>query len=492
MACMPADDPLLISDMLASPLGENGQHVDYEGAGSSASDLEYALAELDKHAPFYREAQLYAQGRSPELFFLSDTARRDAIAMIDGFRFNFAGLVVATIADRILLNGIDGIEGTGVDKIVFDANELYSWFPESIYDMLTDGDHYILTLPGDDAQEGDAGTPVLIPCSALDTRLFYDSEVERIPEMGIRRWAVGRGRETAVRANLWYPDRVERFIRPPDGNWQRHSADGLPDIEDSPFIPFAHMRTRMPYGRPIHADAYGPQDAIVKAIITLMASTEFAGWAQRYALHEESMIGQSGLPQAGSGRRVDGTDVSRRSAALRAGPGTVWDVYAKAVGHFPAADLSKLIETVEMAVKGMSQVTRIPMHYFDPLGAGSSGEARIAADQPVKASAARQRGNAGAAVRKSTTQVGDYIGVRVDPEAVWAPDPVVSEKTWWETAAIKTANGVPKRQILIEAGYTPEQIDEFEAENERNAPDIPAPGPTVPPADPNNPQEEND
>ena len=473
---MAASDPLLITDQLASPIAENhGGSMDYAGAGDTASDLEYALTELDRHAPGYIAAQLYANGQSPELFFLSEKARQDVAAFIDGFQLNFAGLVPATIADRMILNAIDGLDrAKDVEDAVLEANSLYTWLPEAIQDMLVDGDHYIITLPGDgDDSDDENATPVMVPSNAVDTRLFYDSETERIAEMGIRRWVVGRGNDQAIRANLWYPDRVERFIRTKDDRWTRYSNEevGLGEVDDAEFIPFAHLRTRAPYGRPIHRDAYGAQDMIVKAVMTLMAGVEFTGWPQRYALHEEALAGQTLAPT----RTAAPADGSTPKPRLRSGPGTVWDVFAKAVGAFPAADLTKLTEVVELAVKSMSQTTRIPMHYFDPLGAGSSGEARIAADQPVKAAANKQRGNAGRAIRESVIQVGRYLGDTVEPEAVWAPDPVISEKTWWETANIKAANGVPRTQILLEAGYTPDQIEEFALENRLNAPDVPEP-----------------
>ncbi len=481
---LPADDPLLVSDLLASPNAEEGQNVDYAAAGTSANDLEFALSELDRHAPFYREAQLYAHGRSPELFFLSEAARRDVVAMIDGFRLNFAGLVVGAIADRMIVNAIDGLSDE-VDEALFHVNKFYTWMPEAIYDTLTDGDHYLITLPGEDDDP-----PVVIPSSAVDTRLFYDSETERIPELGIRRWSVGRGEGRAIRANLWYPDRVERFIREKDAQWRRYENPeaGLSIVDEMPFIPFAHLRTRAPYGRPIHADAYGPQDMIVKAVMTLMAGVEFTGWPQRYALHDEQMVGQTGLP----GRAPMAADGSQKPR-LKAGPGTVWDVFAKQVGAFPAADLSKLLEVVTFAVKAMSQVTRIPMHYFDPLGAGSSGESRIAADQPVRDSARRQRGNVGRGVAECADQMGDYLSAPGEPEVVWAPDPVISEQTWWETASTRRDLGVPQEQILLEAGYTPDQIEEFKRINALS-PTYPATPPTVRPGPDEeiNPPKENE
>jgi hypothetical protein len=466
-----ADDSLLISDTLASPIAELNANPDYAGAGETAEELEYALGELDCHAGTYIEARLYAEGRSPELFFLSDQARQDVIQFIDGFRLNFAGLIPATIADRMIVNAIDGIDGV-VEETILELNQFYTWVPEAIYAMLIDGDHYVISLPGDD----DDSTPVMIPSNAVDTRLLYDAETGRIPELGVRRWAVGRGKDRAVRANLYSAERgtVERFIRPPDSRWVPHSTDDLPDVESIDFIPFAHLRTRAPYGRPIHADAYGPQDMIVKGVMTLMSSVEFTGWPQRYALHKQ--VQEIGLPTNAAGNQQQ----TGGRARLRSGPGTVWNVTADAVGAFPAADLAKLASVVELAVKAMSQTSRVPMHYFDPLGAGSSGESRIAADQPVKASANRQRGNAGRGLREACIQTATLVNKNVDPEIVWAPDPVISDKTWWETAAMKRAQGVPQTQLLMEAGYTPDQIEEFEAENKRNAPPEVVP-PTVPP-----------
>lgn len=482
---MPAADPLLITEQLGLTAGAGsatGPDQDFGQVGSAAADLEFAISELDHHAPRYLNAQLYAQGLSSELFFLSPDVQRDVIAFIDGFRLNFAGLIPATLADRMIVNAIDGISGS-VEEIIYETNQFYTWAPEALYDMLIDGDTYVITLDGDLDDDGQPGDPVQIPSSAVDTRLFYDNETGRTAEYGIRRWQIGRGDANAIRANLWYPDRTERFLKPKDGTWERYKTDDLPDIEGSDFIPFAHLRTRAPYGRSIHADAFGPQDMIVKAVMTLMASTEFTGWPQRYALRKAQDTG--GLP--GVPTLTAGSNGSGAKRGLRGGPGTVWNVMADAVGAFPAADLSKLIEVVSFAVKAMSQTSRIPMHYFDPLGAGSSGESRIAADQPVRDNARRQRGNAGRGLREATIHVGRYMGVELRPEVVWAPDPVISDKTWWETAIAKHDSGVPKKQILLEAGYTPDQIEEFEEENKRVAAEFgtpPVQDPSNPPVDP--------
>lgn len=449
-------DPLLINlttDPALSPM-----RLDSESDYSSVSnaDLEYAIGELDAAAPGYEEARLYASGHSPELFFVSEAARGQVIHMIDGFRLNFAGLVVAIIEERLAIQGFAGDVPESLILHILKENKFWEWSGEALLDTLIDGDHYVIVRDNDDGE-----APTLIPSNAIDTRVFYDEETEREPKFAIRRWDLGRGDDQILRANLWYPDRIERFAKPKDGRWERYTSDDLRDVEDHDFeeLPVAHLRTRFPYGRPLHYDAYGAQDMIVKLVMTFMSATEYAGWPLRYELNKVERAGQSSLP----GQQVlPGMPATPR---LRTSPGTMLSLYADSVGQFDPADTSKLMSGVKDAVRLMAQTTRTPMTYLDPSGEAPSGEALNVIDAPVKARTGKQRRSIGSGLGHMQSLACKAMGIATEVFTVWAPDPIISDKSWWETATARQAVGVTPEQILTEAGYSAEQIASFKLQS---------------------------
>jgi hypothetical protein len=415
---VPTDPSLL--PLLGDP-ALSATRIDGDSDFSSVSnpDLEYAIGELDDAAPGYEEARLYACGRSPELFFVSEAARSQIIQVIDGFRLNFAGLVVAIIKDRLAVQDFAGAPEVLL-RAIMTANKFWAWIGESLLDTLIDGDHYVII------RDNDGELPTQIPSNAIDTRVFYDSETERTPEFAIRRWFLGRGSNELLRANLWYPDRIERFALPKDGRWERYSSDDLDDVEDHGFgePPIAHLRTRFPYGRPLHCDAYGAQDMIVKLVMTFMNAVEFSGWPLRYELNKVERAGQSALPGQ---PMLPGMPATPR---LRTAPGTMLSLYADSVGQFEAADITKLMDGVKGAVRLMAQTTRTPMSLLDPTGDTPSGESLLAVDAPVKARASEQRRSIGSGLGHMQQLSCRAVGQETDPTTVWAPDPIISDKSW--------------------------------------------------------------
>jgi hypothetical protein len=102
----------------------------------------------------------------------------------------------------------------------------------------------------------------------LTTRAFYDTENPRKMSYVIRSWEEGEGQNVTVRANLYYPDRIERWVhkgKPPKRKstktrWLPYVEDGAPAVLPNPFdqIPFFHYRTDRTYGKPDHIYAFGP------------------------------------------------------------------------------------------------------------------------------------------------------------------------------------------------------------------------------------------
>lgn len=418
-------------------------------------DLRSGLTEVNDRKPGYINARLYAEGRSPELFLLSQAARQAITKMIDEYRLNFAALPISVVSDRLAIMDFLSNDEKHLEEIM-SRNQFWQWSRDLIVDVLTDGDAYVIL--SDDGE----GNTLMNPVDAASTRVVYDDETERTPLYAIRQWKIrgsdSDGRRATFRANLWYDDRVERYINPNMGGWRLFDGDGVPSIYDHgyPELPVVHFRTKAPYGVPIHYAAYGPQDMIVKLVMTFVAGVEYTGWPQRFLLQDLAQLGQSTLP----GRPLPGGAVEPANKLI-ASPGSLWELYGKSVGSFPAADLTKLSDSIAFSVRAMAQVTRIPFHYFDPSGDAPSGESLRMADAPVTAMTG--------AVRRSLTWSFDrlqrlalaYEGRKSEVNTIWAPDAPITDRDWWETANIKVQLGVPAERIMIEAGYTDDQIKEF-------------------------------
>lgn len=423
----------------------------------ATDDLKRGMEELNDSQDHYLYADAYAKGRSPELFFVSDAARSAVAAFIDYFRLNFAKLPISIIADRCAIQGFDG--PSSIQELL-KFNQFYKWSGNLIWNTLKFGDAYVILS---DPQDSSDRIPILNPQEPYNVRVIYDDEIGREPLFAIHRWKVDGERNT-WRANVWYPEYVDRFIRGDDGRWEYYETDGVfaSEAHDYDGIPVIHLSNDFPYGEPTHYDAYGPQDGIIKLVMTFLTSIEFMGWPQRYVLQKLDNRGQFSLPRSAP---ADGTPdplgLGGADRRLRGGPGTLLELYGESVGTFPSADVDKLISGVGLFVRAMAQVTRSPMHYFDPSREVPSGEAYAAADVPVKARTNRMRRSMTFGFDEMVRMSLARMGVKAQPAAIWAPDAPITDKSWWETAQIRHSMGVSLPQIYTEAGYTEAQQATF-------------------------------
>jgi len=446
-------------------------------------ELTAGLAALDDALPDYEEAERYYEGHVAEVF--SSARIRRAIARTgQRYRFRLAKTPVRVLADRVKVAGVT-VAGdqatTGLLAEIREANGMDVVEPETLLRCFEYGDAYAIVWPYDDEPGSDddplAGVGVEISYNSPKcVRVVYDERNPRRKAFAVKRWPerdpLGR---LVWRVDVFFRDRVERWVsedHQPEattgqGVWLPYDWDGQDPVLDNPYgqIPVFHFRTAMPYGTPAHADAYGPQDAINKLLITQLTTTDGHGWPQRYRLTDKG----AELDNAGDDPDWDDDDdgpgvstLGGVSSSLRSGPGTVQDFTGtRAVGQFDAADPKVFLDPTDLYVRLMAQVTGTPFHYFDPTGDQPSGESLKTANAPLDASADRMQtilAHEFAAMYRFALRV---AGAAVDKpvEIAWAPPDVVTDKDWWETAQLKKSMGVPPRQILAEANYTAEQLD---------------------------------
>lgn len=230
------------------------------------------------------------------------------------------------------------------------------------------------------------------------------------------------------------------------------------------IIPVFHLRTDRPYGRPVHADAFGPQNAITKIAATQMSTTELHGYSQRYALMEGITDDLSDTPDWDDNDAQDGNDPAPEGGLanrMEGGPGTMLALHnVKSVGQFAPSPASNFIDPMEWWIKAMSTVTETPLQFIDPSGQLPSGISQAEAKSPLIEDCKQL-----SMMLTPTWEDACEFAMRilghedVKVQIRWAPFNAVRDLDGWQTVEAQQGAGVPVRESLIEAGYEAETVD---------------------------------
>lgn len=465
---------------------------------ASNPDLMEGLQALSNGLPDYHRAEMYYEATNPE-FFASIRLRRALERTGTTFRFNMAKTPVDVMADRLEINSVSVVGNDEADaalqriwqynQMVLESTNIHRRAGEF-------GDAYVIVWPsaqpenedgpGNDGQQDDGLTPVDIYYnSAKTTRIVYDLENPRYKKFAIKKWTtpaqLGMKAKPPTRVNLYYPDRIEKYISTPNskGNQRRDWVQYRDEDDESwpvpnPFgeIPVFHYRTGTPYGDPEHRAAYGPQDAINKLIITHAATIDYHGFPQRYLLSEAGNSSDE-LADFDTSDDINRFEDTGHDSTLRAGPGEVWWLNGvKQAGQFNPPDPQVFLAPLDVYIRMMAQVTSTPLHYFDPqtyTRLPPSGESIRAAEVPLLKKVRRRQISYGATHQdmlrfalKCATWDGES-GAYDDAEIMvrWTPAATIDDAAGWQMILVKQQAGVPPRQTLIEAGYEEEQVDSW-------------------------------
>jgi hypothetical protein len=320
----------------------------------------------------------------------------------------------------------------------------------------------------------------------LTTRVFYDPENPRRKMFAIRSWQEGDKQDMIVRVNLYYPDRIERWYHKGKPSNRKHSkekwtpydADGKEAVLSNPFgeVPFFHFRTERTYGRPDHINAYGPQLAINKLVVSHLATVDYQSFPQRYALTDPK-ADESGFQGADSDpfSPEDGLgdpEADDNEGQLEADPGAVWLLQGiKNVGQFQPSDPDAYLKPFDRYVKALAQATDTPFHYFDRTGERPpSGENIRQVNEVLLSKAEARQTSYGSELRKSVTFALNMLGHDVERVNVeWDPLENVTSLVEWQAIQAKQDAGVPRDVTLVEAGYRANLVQEWKRQEEAQA-----------------------
>jgi len=413
------------------------------------SDIKLAMDHIIAKREGYNQADAYYQGVNPEVFANQRWFRLFRNEKSD-FRFNFSKTVVDSVLNRLEISQIETTteEADNYINTVWEQSDLKLDINEIHKNALVYGDCYAIVWP--DAQ----GNLAIDYNSPLNTTIVYDQENPRIKSFATKMWQLTDAtNRKIIRINMYYADRIEKY----EGLGDIEFINGVPNLSlietvVNPWneIPVFHFRTNKPFGRPEHADAFGPQDAINKLISTHMYTVDYQGAPQRYA-----------LSNGGNAAEMDDfseDDTARENiGSLQNGPGQLWYLQGvSAVGQFPAADPKTFTDPVNEFVSDMAAITATPVHYFSSTTYLPSGQALRVAEAPLFKKVLNRQLAFGSTWRDLFKFMLRIEGIVAEVEVYWRSPETIDSLDNWDIAVRKKSVGVPLEQILLELGYDPE------------------------------------
>lgn len=426
------------------------------------ADLSIALSILNGRQERIKKYRRYYDG-DHDLGFATQKFRNAFADLFKEFAYNMCPAVVDAMADRLRIVGFGKSAQGDQAWQIWQQNKMTQRAGEVHTDALTVGDAYVIVWPDAD------GSPVISVNTAEETLVHYADEDRTRIDWAAKRWSVGK----QIRLNLYYEDRIEKYITAPRGMgsgdpsaraFSPYEVPGepWPVINEFGRVPVFHFGNNTRMGTPGRSelkDIIPLQDALNKTVADKLVAMEFVALPQRWA---------TGIEQKRD--PVTGEPISN----WRPSVDSVWgspDPDTR-FGQFDPADLGQFLEVEDRGVVAIARVSRTPLHYIMPQsGDFPSGESLKTAEGPFLAKVSDRMeafGNVWQEVMLFALAVANVTATADDIETDWRDPAPKSKKEDAETAAIKQGIGVPLPVLLHELDYTDGEItDMLKADQQR-------------------------
>lgn len=368
-----------------------------------------ARDEADKaRQQFISHARNYYNG--DQIVFLTDRMREylnlsgKQANIVDDFNLNIIRTVVVAVLDELSVNGFDTSEiadDKGVKQLaswarsVWDANRMNTEQHTVHEAALRDSVSYLLVdfdkatnLPRWTFHEEFIDVDVDENASGVGIWLRYpDGDSSQLALSAVKEWTQESTRNgmpyTFRRRNVYYADRIEKFYRDPD--WRSYSETVTDEegnvIEKGSVIPWVNG-TGEPLGIPVICfrnfggmpeakDALGPQDAVNKLFLDVLAEADAA--FRSYFLTGAHAT-TDGQPLADDG--ANQITIAPMTVLSTTNPDARWTL-------IEGGDPMKLMQTLKDTILIVAQVTGTPVSYFITTGAIAAADTLKGQDKPL-------------------------------------------------------------------------------------------------------------
>jgi hypothetical protein len=424
-------------------------------------NIELALRDLRDRTALYTEFTNYDRGFHP-VMFSSKKFRRFYAEVLRRYRLNLCRPVIDAVSERLTIAGWEG------DL----AQEWWQTHGISIMNRvhrpaLRAGDAYVLVWPDRDMN----ATPDTYRAHRLlpnEATVVYSDDTE-MPEYALKIWTEELDRQRFIqRLNVYYYDRVERYVRQGTEQINYDFAGYAPYTDDEagdvieyggllrdlgqdkllPVVHFAPSRDLTPYGTSMLEDVIPIQDALNKHAIDILVTSESVAMPVRALLGFEVIENADGTTNA--------PDYDPRLDHFLTIPGEA----ARLIQLDPSS-MEGLLKAKQEAITDIATVSGIHQSRLRDAGSVPSGEALRVVERPLVS----QVRNLQQDFTEPWTDVARLLGL--DGQPIWS-DPVQMDTTeQWSLVQAKIDAGWPARQAYIESGLAPEVVDEVLADSAR-------------------------
>jgi hypothetical protein len=431
-------------------------------------DIPTALKRLRANADRYSRAERYYNGEH-DLAFATEKFQSTFGTLFREFALNLCPIVCDAVRDKLRVTGFsletpDSGDDHGTEtpadsvshaaKRIWRRNRMGTRSGEVHKEALRSGDAYVIVWA--DAN----GRAAIYPNRARSMYVVYDDEEPGRILWAAKYWPTQEG---YVRLNLFYPDRIEKYI-------SRNRADGLiPDAAG--FIPFEAKSEKAvvanPYGRvPVfhfanNADlgaagrselesAFAIQDGLNKSVLDMLVAMEFAAFRQRWVAGIEVNRDEDGTATAPFSAGVDHLWIAESSDAR--------------FGDFQGSDLVQFLKVKDSFRLDIASVTGTPLHYFMQNTTGlPSGESLKKAETRFLAKVRNRQESFGQVWADAMSLALAIEGSGSDNTLLtsWEDPAPLAEREFLENILLKKQIGLPVEQALIEAGYGAADVKSF-------------------------------
>lgn len=295
------------------------------------------------------------------------------------FTMNHMEKMVTTITNRLKLTAVnaDNAEATAWAAGVMESNRI-DGLQMAVYDAaLRDADTYLLAEWEGDATSGRVKWSHELAFDGLEGVVVVYGDDQNTPRIAIKIWQLNLNEKnqlmTQARVNIYYPDRVERYIEK-SGALVAYETDDMKPIErwTPGTLPVVHFRNRgKQWGKSQLEDVIPLQDVINRTLISMVMAAELSAFMIRLL---KGIAPPSGL-QPGMWISLYFTHPTGHPQAGKPRPPTETEInWLKAVSaeSLEQGELTQYLEQAQFVIDSMYEINGIPRGAASP---NASGEA---------------------------------------------------------------------------------------------------------------------
>lgn len=387
-------------------------------------------------------AESYYTGEAAEVF--ASPQVKKALSKSGSWTLNFSAIPVRAVAERleVLTIKADTKRATKLLKRVTERNRLNIELDNAITDTLVYG-HSYLTVALTNGQVD------VFSNSPYNTHAVYRADNPRVMDYAVRLWE----QDGQYRANLYTAEGIYRFTAHMLPTQVMPQSFDLIDQAVNPYgqIPVFELRTGKA-AEPEHKAGWSAQQAIHKFVASQLAATEYYSFPARFAL-------------AGNTEAADFAD-NDAPTALSATPGmlTILNGF-DSVTQLESPKPDQYIEPIDFYIRSLAMLTSTPLTYFQQyMKSNVSGDATRATESGFYRKCRDRKSYIDATLTDLFSFVLAINNLFDEVIIEWAEIESVDAKADWETRYKASMTGLPVEQILREAGYDDELVNDWKAQ----------------------------